>query len=350
MLHDLFVPACRAGLQRAPHTKVIPMKPKFITTGSSGRRQASLHVLVMATMSAGKSSFINALIGRELLPSANEATTACLTSIRHRPAARSLHGACYAHGGAHLETCQALTLGQVRAWNHNVAVGHICLSGRFDGLLALPARLVLHDTPGPNNSQDGSHARFALDAMHTVPFHILCYVLDSGQLGTEDDRALLLQLREQLQQRPDRRLIFILNKVDLLDPERGEDLASCVGRTRNYLEGIGFSEPVIVPLMAALALSARKAMTAVPLTRVERHRLRSALNTMAAAPTATMNAADVPAHVQPLLLKHLARTGRPTAARHASVAPTRRQLEQLIGHSGIRTVEFLINHHHQPAI
>ena len=38
-------------------------------------------VVVVATMSAGKSTVINALIGKELLHSANEATTATITRI-----------------------------------------------------------------------------------------------------------------------------------------------------------------------------------------------------------------------------------------------------------------------------
>ena len=41
-------------------------------------------VVVVATMSAGKSTVINALIGKELLHSANEATTATITRIHDK--------------------------------------------------------------------------------------------------------------------------------------------------------------------------------------------------------------------------------------------------------------------------
>lgn len=41
------------------------------------------NVIVAATMSAGKSSLINALLGNEVLYSANEAATATLTRITH---------------------------------------------------------------------------------------------------------------------------------------------------------------------------------------------------------------------------------------------------------------------------
>lgn len=66
--------------------------------------QDTFDVLVLATMSAGKSSFINALVSRELLPSANEATTACLTSIEHRRTAKTFRGACYSNAGARIGT------------------------------------------------------------------------------------------------------------------------------------------------------------------------------------------------------------------------------------------------------
>ena len=41
-------------------------------------------VIVVAPMSAGKSTVINALIGKELLHSANEATTATITRIHDK--------------------------------------------------------------------------------------------------------------------------------------------------------------------------------------------------------------------------------------------------------------------------
>ena len=58
---------------------------------------ATFDVLVLSTMSAGKTSFINALIGQERLNTANEATTACVTLVEHSQGTQRFSGACYCY-------------------------------------------------------------------------------------------------------------------------------------------------------------------------------------------------------------------------------------------------------------
>lgn len=310
----------------------------------AGASENTFDVLVLATMSAGKSSFINALLGRELLPSANVATTACLTSIAHRRTAKSFRAACYSHTGTRIGVQKDASADHVRAWNADSQVRHIQLSGRFDEGTRLASGLVVHDTPGPNNSQDGQHEALMLDAVRTVPFKLLCYVLNAGQLGTWDDRRLLERLRALLARRRRARLVFILNKVDLLDPEQGEDLPLCVGKARDYLEGLGFARPIIIPTMANLALCARKALNAEPLTRVERTLLRQSLEGLDGGEDDTLHAAAMPETVRASVRKHLekgAKARQPPA--DAVLAGDVAGLEQLVVRSGIRTVEFFLN-------
>ncbi|MGJ7917799.1 dynamin family protein [Massilia sp. LXY-6] len=317
--------------------------PRSKKSSGAGARQ-TFDVLVLATMSAGKSSFINALVGRSLLPAANEATTACLTSIEHRRTAKSFRGTCYSDAGDKIITEPDASTEAVRAWNADTQIRRIHLSGKFRTHLPLGPGLVLHDTPGPNNSQDERHGELMLDAIHRVPFKLLCYVLNAAQLGTWDDRRLLEQLRELLAQQPQRPLVFILNKVDLLDPERGEDLAGSVSKARRYLEGLGFLDAIIVPTMANIALYARKAMHAEPLTRVERIKLRQALDELGFEQENTLQAAAMPEALKARVLRELKKSTRPGPLPSDDVqAGDVAELEQLLVHSGIRTVEFLLN-------
>ena len=236
------------------------------------------------------------------------------------------------------------SIDQVRTWNANADVKHIRLAGNFRTRPSLAAGLVLHDTPGPNNSQDERHGAMMLEAIRTVPFRTLCYVLNAGQLGTWDDRRLLEQLRDLLGDRTGHQLVFILNKVDLLDPERGEDLAACVSKARQYLEGLGFTDPLIVPTMANLALYARKALHAEPLTRVERAKLRQSLEDLALDEDSSLAAAAMPEAVRASVVKDLKKARRtPRAAPDGIPADEMAGLEQLVVRSGIRTVEFLLN-------
>lgn len=328
--------------------KTMPRAARRKIKESSGKASVTspletYDVLVLATMSAGKSSLINALAGRELLPSANEATTACLTSIEHRRTAKSFRGACYSHSGAQMAALNNASIEQVRAWNSNPHVKHIRLSGKLS--ISSPsgaAKVVLHDTPGPNNSQYSRHAEMMLEAVHTTHFKLLCYVLNAGQLGTWDDRKLLEQLHELLAQRSGYRLVFILNKVDLLDPERGEDVAAYVAKAKHYLKGLGFPEPVILPTMANLALVARKALSAQALTRVERGRLKQALDDLAAGEACLLRDAVLPDAIKARVRKGLEKTKKASPASSGIEAGERAKLEQLVVRSGIRTVEFLL--------
>jgi hypothetical protein len=311
--------------------------------GVCGARQ-TFDVLVLATMSAGKSSFINALVGRSLLPAANEATTACLTSIEHRQGAKSFRGICYSDAGDKIVTQPDASVEEVQAWNADPQIRHIHLSGKFRAHLPPVSGLVLHDTPGPNNSLNDRHGELMLDAIHRVPFKLLCYVLNAGQLGTWDDRKLLEQLRELLTQRLRRRLVFILNKVDLLDPERGEDLAGSVGKAKQYLEGLGFVDPIIVPTMASIALYARKAMHDEPLTRVERAKLRQALDELGFEQESTLQAAAMPEALKARVLRELKKSKKSSSVLSEGMqAGEVAELEQLVVRTGIRTVEFLLN-------
>lgn len=304
-------------------------------------------VLVLATMSAGKTSVINALIGQELLHTANEAATACMTSVEHRQGARHFTGACYSHAGQEFARQQNTSATVLRDWNANSAVKRISLSGSFKIAPSPAPGLVLHDTPGPNNSQDEQHAQLMLEALRRISCKALCYVLNASQLGTLDDRTLLEQVREELAGRAGVHTYFILNKVDLLDPEHGETIGTYVENARCYLTDIGFERPIIIPTMANVALYARKALSAEPLTRSQRLKLRQALDELQDDKHALLDACVVPETVKQSVFKSLANLERQRAKPLDERAAQRNELQQLVAISGLKTVEALIKHQRQ---
>lgn len=303
-------------------------------------------ILVVATMSAGKSSLINALIGRELLHTANEATTACVTSVEHKVNEKNILGLCYSHSGHELERETHISSEQVRVWNANPLVKHIRLMGKYKISPRPASGLILHDTPGANNSQEARHAKVMLEAVRTIPFKMLLYVLNASQLEIQDDRSLLEQLRKELVHRPCHQVVFILNKIDLLDPERGEDIATCIQNAQVYLETIGFIRPIIVPTMADAALCARKALNAEPLTRVQHWKLRHALEGLSHNRRAPLHAANVPDDIRHNVLrnwKQLEMIKRVWVWANYTQACNTNELRQLVAYSGIATIEALIN-------
>lgn len=323
---------------------VMPTKSrKAMNSVSAGT--ATFDVLVVATMSAGKTSFINALIGQELLHTANEATTACVTRVEHRQGARRFSGACYCYNETELASQRSPSPALLRDWNADAEVKRISLAGTFKVVPRPAPGLVLHDTPGPNNSQDESHARLTLDAIRNVSFKALCYVLNASQLGTLDDRLLLEQLREELATKPAQPIYFILNKVDLLDPEKGESVEGYVHNAQRYLRDLGFEQPIIIPTMASAALYARKALSADTLTRSQRSQLRQALDGLDANKRALLNATVVPELIKRRVGKALDNLERKLQAKQSDArASDKNKLHQLVTISGLRTIEALINH------
>lgn len=257
----------------------ISSKKKLRNTLSKNQKKP-LKVMVCATMSAGKSTFINSIIGSELLHCANEATTASIAIIEKIHQNTEKSAACYDSNQNTISKSKNVCAHEIKRWNSNESVRHIRIQTPFTGTHLFTNGLVLHDTPGPNNSQNINHSNLTFEALRSINPHTLCYVLNASQLGITDDQKLLSQLQEELKQRKNIKVIFALNKVDLLDPERGESLEISLAHSQEYLENNGFKQPVIIPTMSQTALLVKKHLRDDTLTLKERSQLRRSIETV----------------------------------------------------------------------
>ncbi|WZB76483.1 dynamin family protein [Achromobacter insuavis] len=107
-------------------------------------------VCVVATMSAGKSTLINAMLGRDLLPAANEATTATIARIVHNGELRDrFNAARITRDGERAETVQDAELELIQQWNRMEDTATIEARGAISAVRDRDnVRLVLTDTPG----------------------------------------------------------------------------------------------------------------------------------------------------------------------------------------------------------
>lgn len=101
-------------------------------------------------------------------------------------------------------------------------------------------------------------------------YGLILYVLNATQIGVNDDRSLLEKIKVALDKDSHKEIIFLLNKADCLDPEKGETLDKVVKNTQDYLLKIGFKNPIIIPTFAHYALIAQKVLRNIPLMRSER--------------------------------------------------------------------------------
>lgn len=229
---------------------------------------------VVATMSSGKSTFINAMLGQDLLPAANEATTATIAHIfDDKTQGNTFYGERFDSNGNRIEHLESVDLATMKEWNADVETKTIKLNGNIRAIKENNnVRLVLTDTPGPNNSQDPEHQRTTLGFIQDSKRNpLIIYVLNATQLGTNDDAQLLRLVADTMskggKQSKDR-FLFVVNKMDMFDPERGENIEEALNRVKNYLEENGIHDPNLFPVSARMAYLLRKQGE---LTRAERN-------------------------------------------------------------------------------
>lgn len=212
-------------------------------------------VYVVATMSSGKSTLINAMLGTNLLPTANEATTATIARITDNDQMQGRFSAQrVSHSGEVLDTEEDVKAETLVKWNKDTTTFSMHLEGDIQAIRERDnVRLVLTDTPGPNNSQDAEHGKTTMKhIMDSKRNPMILYILNGTQLGIQDDKNLLNMIAEAMskggKQSKDR-FIFVVSKMDAFDPEK-ESIPNALARIRQYLQDNGISEPAIYPVSA----------------------------------------------------------------------------------------------------
>lgn len=218
---------------------------------------SKFEMAVVATMSSGKSTLINALVGDEILPARNEATTAKIAKVFDEDGAPTFVGKCFDDKGNELDKSNPLTLEAMNRFNDNENTQEIDIYGDIIGIKSENIRLVLIDTPGTNNSRTNDHSATTMGLLQEDYKPMIIYVLNSTQLETNDDSYLLTQVAKIIKSgdRQSRdRFLFVLNKADEFDPDKGETVTRKIDDVRKYLsEKHGIENPRIFPASAKTA-------------------------------------------------------------------------------------------------
>lgn len=253
--------------------------PKLLKVFAS-INNAVFPVNVIATMSSGKSTLINALLAKKLMPSKNEACTATITEILDNDA-DYFHAVAYDADGEEIREIDRLTYDIMGELNDNERVRRIVAEGNIPFLDAKSMALMLVDTPGPNNAQNTDHRKTTYDAIKDDSNNLILYVLNGTQLSTQDDENLLKDVADQIKKGGKQvrdRFLFVINKMDGFNPEE-EDINKAVQSAKNYLAERGIEDPQIFPCSAYTALNIRTYLADVDIdnmTRAEEKQLASA--------------------------------------------------------------------------
>ena len=221
-------------------------------------KSSDFEVNVVATMSAGKSTLINSLLGQRLMPAKQEACTATITEIKDND---SDHFAAkvYDKSGKLIETHPELTYEIMDRLNANPAVSKIRAEGNIPFVTSEDVSLVLVDTPGPNNSRDPEHKAATYRMLSESSKTVVLYIMNATQLAVDDDNTLLKHVAESMKvggKQSRDRFIFVVNKLD--DFKKGEDsVDAALKKVRDYLADNGIENPNIYPASALTALNIR---------------------------------------------------------------------------------------------
>lgn len=220
---------------------------------------------VVATMSAGKSTVLNAMLGEAILPTDHLATTAKLMRIK-QTSAESYSATAYKDVAEPILQIKNVVKEDLEAWNHDENIDEIVIEGPILHNNS-EVTIELVDTPGPNNSQDKRHRAKIEKFIQTAEHPILLYIMDATKIATDDDAAymqMLVKWFEQAHLDIAERTYFILNKVD--EFETSEDVSRTLETVFTFLASYNIYNPKVYAISAQYALWYRQQQQGQSLT------------------------------------------------------------------------------------
>lgn len=225
-------------------------------------------VLVMSTVSSGKSTLINAILDREILPDQNGACTAKVYAIldedeNEQPYAISVD--------SEQKFCriEGKLKEKLEELNGREDTEKIFIGRQIPGVLNTEKALFLIDTPGMSNALEEGHDRITEDTLQALNGGLVLYLIDATQFGVRDDARPLEILQNRVEQTKGAlRVLFVINKVDELDLKK-KPIEDFIPEVRAYLIKRGFSHSALIPVSARAALLFRKALREVELSQAE---------------------------------------------------------------------------------
>lgn len=218
--------------------------------------QRERRIIVTANTSTGKSTLINALIGK---PVARTSQEVCTGNVCY------LFNKAYEDGNIHLSTQDIdlrATMDKLHGYGWD---GHISIATYFAGITPNVPRLCIIDTPGVDAALYKEHSKRAHNALLNDNYDTIIYVVSPTRLGTDAEKKHLQWVAQNLQKD---KIIFVLNKLDGYH-EFSDSIEESIHDFKEDLLKIGFENPVICPISAYFAYLLKLRMTGQALSEDE---------------------------------------------------------------------------------
>jgi small GTP-binding protein len=202
--------------------------------------QERFHLVVLGEFNHGKTTFVNALLGAPVLPTGVTPTTAVIHHVVHgdTPHAKAVDEAGNSHDVKVEDVADYVVGGTAQAEKTRY------LEIDYPASI-LDGGVVLVDTPGVN---DLNSTRAEITYSYLPRADAILFLLDAGQILKESERAFIAN--KLLTQSKDK-VIFVINKIDLLDDDEKEE---ALAYARTHLARL-VDEPKVYAVSAERALS-----------------------------------------------------------------------------------------------
>ena len=216
-------------------------------------------ISVIATMSSGKSTLLNALLRKDFLPTGDKATTATIVEIEDDDNAKDFTAECFDGKGHMIVPKKIVNSNDIKELNENENIHTIKVIGDIPGISSSKIALKLRDTPGPNNSQDERHGQLTDSIiMNGKNMSVVLYVMNATNLEVTSDKELLETIAKEMKRggkQAKDRFLFVINKVDdwIKSDNEAQTLKLLIEGTKKYLKTFGIDNPNLFPVNALLA-------------------------------------------------------------------------------------------------
>lgn len=190
-------------------------------------------IVVVAPMSSGKSTLINSILGKDLLPAINKATTAVITKIRDNDNATEFTVTCSDKYGNSVCENEPATKEKISELNYmkdpadekgeQALINQMFIEGPIKSLPSDKLNTVFVDTPGGNNAQNKEHENMMDRAIDNEDKSLILCVINGETPTTNDADGILAKISNAIRKSMNGKLsrdrfIFVANKFDAVDP------------------------------------------------------------------------------------------------------------------------------------
>lgn len=212
--------------------------------------------LITANVSAGKSTLINAIVGKKVAKTAQEVCTENLCYFYNKP---------FEDETVHLVTDRINLDATYDDLIVHSGKEKKSVAAYFRTAVPPQSRICIIDTPGVNSSIYLNHGEITRKTLTQENYDTLIYIFNANRLGTDEEITYLKYIFKYVLKK---NIIFVLNKLD--DYKTSDDsIELSIEGLKNDLQKIGFNKPVICPISAYFAFLLKKKQNGESLTEDE---------------------------------------------------------------------------------